>query len=65
MVTGEVQLVTYKAAAATHLYGREVKYVIKTTEYLERENNLDMLFILRGHIQNSVGFYFSLRKKNS
>lgn len=52
-----MQLITYKAAAATHLYGRELKYVSKATESLERENMSEMLSILRMHIKNSVGFY--------
>ncbi|KAL3503159.1 hypothetical protein ACH5RR_037608 [Cinchona calisaya] len=64
VAAGDLQLITYKAAAASHLYGREFRYVVKATEHLEREKNVDLLSFLRTHILNSVGFYFSIGKKS-
>ena len=63
-MTGDLQLITYKAAAACHLYGREFRYVVKASEQLGREKNIESLSILRMHDRNSVGFYSSIGKKS-
>lgn len=55
-MTGDLKLLTYKAAAASHIYGRHMKYVVKTTEFLERENDMELYSFLQTHILNSVGF---------
>ncbi|CAI9088738.1 OLC1v1023159C1 [Oldenlandia corymbosa var. corymbosa] len=60
IVEGDLRLVTYKAAAACHLYGREFGYVVKAAEHLEGEKRMDLLPTLRIHMQNSVGFYCNL-----
>lgn len=57
MTTGDLQLLTYKAAAASHIYGRDVRYVAKTIEYLEKEADMEMYAFLQTHVLNSVGFY--------
>lgn len=64
IAAGDLQLITYKAAAACHLYGREFRYVVKASEQLEKEKNTELLSILRMHNQNSVGFYSSIVKKS-
>ncbi|XP_063947348.1 uncharacterized protein LOC108192343 isoform X2 [Daucus carota subsp. sativus] len=54
----DVQLLTYKAASACHLYGQDFEYVTKVSEYLEKDiNNSAMLSILQTHMQYSAGFY--------
>ncbi|KAK1389283.1 TAF RNA polymerase I subunit A [Heracleum sosnowskyi] len=55
---GDMQLLTYKAASACHLYGRDFEYVRKVLDRLEKDkNNSDMFSFLQFHMQNSVGFY--------
>lgn len=56
VLTGDCKLLTYKAAAASHIYGRHMKYVVKTTEYLEKENDMELCSFLQTHLLNSVGF---------
>ncbi|KAL2476390.1 hypothetical protein Adt_37126 [Abeliophyllum distichum] len=65
IASGDLELLTYKAAAASHLYGREFKYVVKATECLEKENNMELYSFLQMHILNSVGFYFNAKRNNS
>ncbi|XP_073058267.1 uncharacterized protein [Primulina eburnea] len=57
MTSGDPQRLTYKAAAASHIYGRDVRYVAKTIEYLEKEADMEMYAVLQTHVLNSVGFY--------
>ncbi|XP_031125492.1 uncharacterized protein LOC116027861 isoform X2 [Ipomoea triloba] len=64
IASGDTELLTYKAAAACHLYGREFGYVVKASEFLKEENILDMLVVLNTHVNNSVGFYLNLNRKN-
>lgn len=52
----DLKLLTYKAAAASHIYGRHFEYVVKTTETLERENDMKLYSFLQTHILNSLGF---------
>ncbi|XP_022847813.1 uncharacterized protein LOC111370370 [Olea europaea var. sylvestris] len=65
IATGDLELLTYKAATASHLYGREFKFVIKAAEYLEKENIMELYSCLHMHIMNSVGFYFNMKRDNS
>ncbi|KAA8523951.1 hypothetical protein F0562_010374 [Nyssa sinensis] len=51
---GDLQLLTYKAASASHLYGIESEYVAKVYACLENKNK-DLLLFLQMHMQNSVG----------
>ncbi|KAI3466075.1 hypothetical protein Pfo_022738 [Paulownia fortunei] len=57
IASGDLKLLTYKAAAASHIYGRHFKYVVKATECLEKENDMELYSFLQTHILNSVGFY--------
>lgn len=60
---GDMQLLTYKAASACHLYGRDFEYVRKVLDRLEKDkNNSDMFSFLQFHMQNSVGFYHKSRR---
>ncbi|KAH6775599.1 hypothetical protein C2S52_013160 [Perilla frutescens var. hirtella] len=56
IASGDVKVLTYKAAAASHIYGRHFKYVVKTTESLETENDMELYSFLQTHLLNSVGF---------
>ncbi|KAK6132783.1 hypothetical protein DH2020_033461 [Rehmannia glutinosa] len=38
----DLKLLTYKAAAASHIYGRHFKYVLKATESIEKENDMEL-----------------------
>ncbi|KAL2493585.1 hypothetical protein Fot_37342 [Forsythia ovata] len=64
IATGDLELLTYKAAAASHLYGPEFKFVVKATECLEKENNMELYSFLQMHILNSVGFYFNAKRND-
>lgn len=60
---GDMQLLTYKAASACHLYGRDSEYVKKVLDRLEKDrNNSDMFSFLQFHMQNSVGFYHKSKR---
>ncbi|VFR00998.1 unnamed protein product [Cuscuta campestris] len=63
IASGDLELLTYKAAASCHLYGREFGYVVQVSEFLKNTNNTDMLFILNRHVHNSAGFYLNLDRK--
>ncbi|XP_022897250.1 uncharacterized protein LOC111410889 [Olea europaea var. sylvestris] len=64
IASGDLELLTFKAAAATHLYGREFKFVVKAAECLEKENNVELSSFLQRHILNSVGFYYNAKINN-
>lgn len=70
MSTGDLQLITYKAASASalasasHLYGGDFEYVEKAFNCLEKDRKRDMFSFLLMHMQNSVGFYFKYKKNN-
>ncbi|CAA3005991.1 Mitogen-activated protein kinase kinase 5 [Olea europaea subsp. europaea] len=65
IASGDLELLTYKAAAASHLYGREFKFVVKAIECSEKENNVELSsFFLQRHILNSVGFYYNAEINN-
>ncbi|KAL6553488.1 hypothetical protein OROGR_007330 [Orobanche gracilis] len=55
--SGDLKLLTYKAAAASHIYGRHFRYVVKASECTEKESDKDLYYFLQMHILNSVGFY--------
>lgn len=57
MVKGDLKLLTCKAAAASHMYGRRFEYVVKAAECLEKENDMEWYCLLQTHILNSAGFY--------
>ncbi|XP_057795913.1 uncharacterized protein LOC131012025 [Salvia miltiorrhiza] len=56
IASGDLKLLSYKAAAASHIYGRHFKYVVKTTETLEKQNDMELYSFLQTHLLNSVGF---------
>ncbi|CAN4075565.1 unnamed protein product [Withania somnifera] len=65
IASGDRELLTYKAAVACYLYGREFMYVMKARECLEGEPiNKNLYSILRMHANgcSSTGFYFNLKK---
>ncbi|PIN16025.1 hypothetical protein CDL12_11321 [Handroanthus impetiginosus] len=57
IASDDLKLLTYKAAAASHIYGRHFRYVLKATECLEKQNDMELYSFLQTHILNSVGFY--------
>ncbi|KAE8124759.1 hypothetical protein FH972_019615 [Carpinus fangiana] len=60
IVAGDLQLLTYKAACASHMYGREFNYVVEAYNCLEKENDRDLFLFLQTHRQNSIGIYSNL-----
>ncbi|MED6207780.1 hypothetical protein PIB30_038786 [Stylosanthes scabra] len=56
-VEGDLQLLTYKAACASYMYGQDCPYVVKAYFVLENENDKDLLLILGEHTRNSFVFY--------
>lgn len=63
MMTGDLELLTYKAASASHMYGPEFGYVVKTYKFL-LDRDSDLSSYLQMHMQNSVGFYPDSSKTN-
>ncbi|XP_043807080.1 uncharacterized protein LOC110601133 isoform X2 [Manihot esculenta] len=63
MAAGDVELLTYKAACASHMYGSHFDYVVEAYTCLEKRNNRDLLMLLQIHMQNSIGLnlYFQRR----
>ncbi|XP_028755527.1 uncharacterized protein LOC114742677 [Neltuma alba] len=57
---GDLQLLTYKAACASYIYGREFPYVVKAHSHLEEQNEKDLLSLLDNHRYSSYGFYKNL-----
>lgn len=55
--TGDLQLLTYKAACASHMYGREFNYVAEAYNCLEKENDRDLFLFLQTNMHNSIGIY--------
>ncbi|KAL6538313.1 hypothetical protein OROGR_012301 [Orobanche gracilis] len=55
--SGDLKLLTYKASAASHIYGRHFRYVVKASECTEKEGDKGLYDFLQTHILNSVGFY--------
>ncbi|ESW21412.1 hypothetical protein PHAVU_005G068700 [Phaseolus vulgaris] len=61
--SGDLQLLTCKAACASYMYGREFSYVEKAFSHLEKENDKELLLFLDEHRGNSLGIYKKIRKK--
>ncbi|KAL5132504.1 hypothetical protein HKD37_12G035161 [Glycine soja] len=61
--TGDLQLLTYKAACASYMYGREFSYVAKAYSHLEKEDDKELLLFLDEHRGNSFGIYQKFQKK--
>ncbi|XP_004251881.1 uncharacterized protein [Solanum lycopersicum] len=63
IASGDWELLTYKAAVACYLYGREFKYVVKARECLEGDPiNKNLYSILCMHANSCTGFYFNVKK---
>lgn len=63
--TGDLELLTYKAASAVHMYGSEFYYVVDARSCLEEENERDLLIFLQMHIRNSVGIYSNFQQRTN
>lgn len=58
--TGNLELWTYKAACASHMYGSNYKYVGEVYNLLEKQNDKDLLLFLKRHMKNSFGLHSKL-----
>ncbi|KAK9269595.1 hypothetical protein L1049_001371 [Liquidambar formosana] len=63
IAAGNLPLLTYKAACASHMYGVEFEYVVKAYDCLEKEKCSDMFSFLQMHMQNAIGLYLNLGHK--
>ncbi|XP_024979581.1 uncharacterized protein LOC112516649 [Cynara cardunculus var. scolymus] len=57
VAAGKMELVSYKAASACHLYGPEFAYVVKACTHLEKEKKREEMSTLKMHMDNAIGFY--------
>ncbi|KAK0599231.1 hypothetical protein LWI29_003455 [Acer saccharum] len=57
IAAGDIQLLTYKAACACHMYGQESDYFVKACSYLEKVNNKDLFMTLKMHKYSSMKLY--------
>uniref|UniRef100_A0A803R2S2 Uncharacterized protein n=1 Tax=Cannabis sativa TaxID=3483 RepID=A0A803R2S2_CANSA len=64
IAAGDLELITYKAASASHMFGPEFAYVTKAYSCLEEKNEIDFLGTLKLHISKSVGVYSSFEQNN-
>ncbi|KAF8402415.1 hypothetical protein HHK36_013370 [Tetracentron sinense] len=64
MEAGELQLLTFKASCASHLYGPEFEYVVNVHTCLKKEENKDRFLFLKMHIQNSIRLHENLNRGN-
>ncbi|XP_062093582.1 uncharacterized protein LOC133799581 isoform X2 [Humulus lupulus] len=60
----DLELLTYKAASASHMFGPRFAYVVDAYSCLEEKNEIDFLFILKLHISKSTGVYSSFEQNN-
>ncbi|KAL6976124.1 hypothetical protein U1Q18_024915 [Sarracenia purpurea var. burkii] len=62
IASGDFELLTYKAASASHIYGPEFEYVVKARMCLDdKDKDLFSFFLI--HMQNSIGIYSNFDKK--
>lgn len=57
ILTGDWEMMTYKAACASHIYGREFGYVTKVYGLLKSSNNREFFKFLREHRVNGNKIY--------
>ncbi|XP_038881523.1 uncharacterized protein LOC120073019 isoform X2 [Benincasa hispida] len=57
---GNLELLTYKAACACHLYGSSFKYAVEVYNLLDKQNDKDLFLFLKRHMKNSFGLHFKL-----
>ncbi|KAJ4702691.1 TAF RNA polymerase I subunit A [Melia azedarach] len=57
IAAGDIQMLTYKAACASHMYGQEFNYVVKAYTNLDKEKDRDLCLFLKMHMQNSIRLY--------
>ncbi|PON52793.1 TAF RNA polymerase I subunit A [Parasponia andersonii] len=60
----DLQLLTYKAACASHMFGPQFSYVVDAYTCLEKKNEIDLFLILKLNITKSVGLYSSFEQNN-
>ncbi|PRQ31106.1 putative tetratricopeptide-like helical domain-containing protein [Rosa chinensis] len=65
IAAGDLELLTYKAASAVHMYGSEFYYVVDALCCLEKESERDLLCFLQMHIRNSVRIYSNSRQRTN
>ncbi|KAF8025848.1 hypothetical protein BT93_F2627 [Corymbia citriodora subsp. variegata] len=65
IAAGSIQLLTYKAACAAHMYGQAFEYVVKVHNSLQEGTNEDLLLFLRTHLLNSIGLQSSFQPKQA
>ncbi|EOY13150.1 Uncharacterized protein TCM_031675 isoform 1 [Theobroma cacao] len=63
MASGFSELLTYKVACASHLYGQEFNYVGKVYCHFEEQNDRDILKFLKRHIENSIRLNVNIQEK--
>ncbi|KAL9668800.1 hypothetical protein QQ045_006340 [Rhodiola kirilowii] len=63
IATGNLELLTYKAACASHMYGCEFEYVQNVHSFLARHEEKELLHFLQMHRQHSIGLYLNLVQK--
>ncbi|KAL5542750.1 hypothetical protein UlMin_010460 [Ulmus minor] len=61
ITAGDLQLLTYKAACASHIYGQQFDYVVEAYSRLEKENESELLSFLKLNIQRSMQLYTSFQ----
>ncbi|KAK6230670.1 hypothetical protein QUC31_002188 [Theobroma cacao] len=63
IASGFSELLTYKAACASHLYGQKFDYVVKVYSHLEEQNDRGILKFLKRHTENSIRLNANIQEK--
>ncbi|KAG4204256.1 hypothetical protein ERO13_A04G036900v2 [Gossypium hirsutum] len=63
IASGMLELVTYKAACAAHLYGEECHYVVKVYTHLREHSEKDLCKFLKPHMVNSIRLNVRFQEK--
>ncbi|CAN0883887.1 hypothetical protein LINGRAHAP2_LOCUS14668 [Linum grandiflorum] len=51
---GDLERLAYKAACASHLYGRTVRYAVQVYEHMEQDTDSDLTLFLKHHMRYSL-----------
>ncbi|XP_010260398.1 PREDICTED: uncharacterized protein LOC104599522 [Nelumbo nucifera] len=64
MQSDELQLIMFKAACASHLYGPKFEYVVSVYTCLDKEENKGRVLFLQKHMMNSFNLHENLKRAN-
>ncbi|CAI0451538.1 unnamed protein product [Linum tenue] len=61
---GDAQIVAYKAACASHMYGSEAKYAVEAFCYVCKQSDRESILFLKEHMRKAIGLNQTFSGKN-